>query len=132
MIPQPRKNVSNITSFHISSANRKKGQKQPVTGVLQNSFCENICKIHQKTLLMESFLSKLLAMAWNSIMSLLLVLSCGFFEIPGYYQKQHMRFRKTDVLWNKVFLIVPQNSQENTSVGFSYLIKLQVFSLQLY
>ena len=30
-----------------------------------------------------------------------------------------------DVLWEKVFLEISQNSQENTCVGVSFLIKLQ-------
>ena len=36
------------------------------------------------------------------------------------------------VLWKKVFLKILQNSQENTCVGVSFLIKLQGWGPQLY
>ena len=37
-----------------------------------------------------------------------------------------------DVLWKKVFLGISQNSQENTCVRASFLIKLQASGQQLY
>ena len=36
------------------------------------------------------------------------------------------------VLWKKVFLKIPQNSQENTCARVSFLIKLQSGGLQIY
>ena len=36
------------------------------------------------------------------------------------------------VLWKKVFLEISENSQENTCARVSFLIKFQVWGLQLY
>ena len=51
-------------------------------------------------------------------------------ELPDYHKMTRSSHRRCSI--KKVFLKISQNSQKNACAGFSFLIKLQIWELQLY